>query len=111
MIMGFWTLFNRMITGAAGMSPDQEHFERTVQKKELPTDIPEVTLDDDELSAEDLIFRAGLADSKSEAKRLIQQGGVEIDGTRVSDENSTFTPTSGMIIKVGKRKIIKVKIS
>jgi tyrosyl-tRNA synthetase len=46
----------------------------------------------------------GLANSKSEARRLIQQGGVRLDGERVEDVNYMFTIERETILQVGKRK-------
>ncbi len=90
----------------------QEHFEKTVQKKELPSEISEVKISANEpLSLDDLLFQTGLAGSKSDAKRVIQQGGVEIDGKKVLDANSKVLLKDDMILKVGKRKIIKLKIN
>ncbi len=90
----------------------QEHFEKTVQQKELPTEITEVILDtgDEEMVNEDLLVTLNLASSKAEAKRLFQQNGVEVDGEKVS-ESDMVNIKNGMIIKVGKRRIIKLKLS
>jgi tyrosyl-tRNA synthetase len=88
----------------------QENFEKTVQQKELPTEIMEVMLDagDDEMVNEDMLVTLNLASSKSEAKRLFQQNGVEVDGEKVSQPNK-IAVKNGTIIKVGKRNIIKIK--
>ena len=51
---------------------------------------------------------ASHADSASAAKRLIQQGGVSIDGEKVPDRNSKNRPKNGSIIRVGKRGFVKV---
>lgn len=86
----------------------QEHFEKTVQQKELPTDIPEFTWSPGQLLA-DLMVEAELATSKSEAKRLIDQGGVTIDEEVIIDPNAPFSGTDGSIVRVGKRKFVKIK--
>lgn len=88
----------------------EEHFQKTVQNKELPDEISEITISTHEpLAADDLIFQTGLVPSKADAKRVIQQGGVEIDGTKVNNNNQSITIKEGMLIKVGKRKIVRVK--
>ncbi len=86
------------------------HFEQTVQKKELPTDIPEVaiTTDDGLISYVDLLVETNLAGSRGEAKRLIEQGGVEIDNDRITDVNGETTLTDSVLVKVGKRNFVKV---
>lgn len=88
----------------------QEKFESVVQKKELPDDIPVyryIGHANDTLA--NFLASAGLALSKSEAKRLIEQGGVTVDNEVIIDLNALFTPQNGTIVKVGKRKIVKIK--
>ncbi|HSX40058.1 MAG TPA: tyrosine--tRNA ligase [Candidatus Saccharimonadales bacterium] len=91
----------------------QEHFEKTVQQKELPDEVSVIELDpnDNLISYSDLLVKTGLASSKSEAKRLIEQGGVEVDNTRVENPNEEITITDELLLKVGKRKFVKVKVS
>ncbi len=81
-----------------------EHFEKTVQKKELPDEIAEYKLSAD-IPISRLLVEAGLAASRSEANRLIQQGAVSIDGKKLSDANEMVV--KGSIIKVGKRGYLK----
>lgn len=87
------------------------HFENTVQKRELPEIIEEVQLsaDDEEYINEDFLVELNLASSKSEAKRLFQQGGVVVNDERVTDSQSMIAVKDGMILKIGKRKIVKLK--
>lgn len=88
----------------------QEHFEKTVQQKELPTEITEITVNpkDYEKVNEDILVVLHLADSKSEAKRLFAQSGVEVDGGKVTEQDKVRIKNN-MIIKVGKRKIVRIK--
>jgi tyrosyl-tRNA synthetase len=81
------------------------HFERTVQKREMPEEIPEyhVSLQG---NLSKLIMDIGFAKSRSEANRLIAQGAVSIDGEKISSNIATVK--SGSIIKVGKRRFAKV---
>lgn len=89
----------------------QEFFEKTVQKQELPTSIPEYQpANQAKINVVDLLVNTKLVTSKSEAKRLIEQGGVEIDGKKVTDLNSQIEPKNSMIVKAGKRNFIKIKI-
>ena len=85
----------------------ENHFNTVVVGKGIPDDIPEYTL-----SSEDqiinVIFNAGLLKSKGEARRMIKQGAVKLNGESVSDIQATITPTGEQILKVGKRRFLKV---
>lgn len=89
----------------------QINFEKTVQDREMPSDIPVYILKSANTIAEVLV-EAGLTLSKSDAKRLIEQGGVEIDNEKISDPNLpfiSFAKNDETIIQVGKRRFVKVK--
>jgi tyrosyl-tRNA synthetase len=86
----------------------EEEFDKVFIKKEVPDDIPEIKLNDKELSILDLILKVKFAPSKGEAKRLVTQGGVSINGEKVSDINSIIQIENGKILKVGKRKFVKL---
>jgi tyrosyl-tRNA synthetase len=86
-----------------------ENFQKTVVNKEVPTDIPAVDLLKKPMILADILVNNELAPSKSEARRLIEQGGVKVDGTAITDRGAEVTPYSGMVIQAGKRKFIKVK--
>lgn len=90
----------------------QEHFEKTVQKKEMPEEIDEIVLPQALQSGAtiaEIITSINLASSKSDSKRLIEQGGVTIDNEVIIDPNAAFEPKEDTIIKVGKRKYVKIK--
>jgi tyrosyl-tRNA synthetase len=86
----------------------QKEFESIFVKKEIPDDIPEYEMKTGEIKLTQLMKETKLADSTSNAARLINQGGVYIDGETVSDINFIFKPEKETIIKVGKRKFLKV---
>lgn len=88
----------------------QEHFEKTVQQKELPTEITEIALDPKEYEKvnEDLLVMLGLTQTKAEAKRLFVQSGVEVDGGKVTQQDKVFIKHN-MIIKIGKRRVVRIK--
>ncbi|HAM51316.1 MAG TPA: tyrosine--tRNA ligase [Nitrospiraceae bacterium] len=84
-------------------------FEHIFKDKELPEDIPEITLSS--VSWLPQVMRdTGLAKGTSEAMRLIQQGGVKIDNETVTDSKKRLGPGEH-IIKVGKRRFYKVTIT
>jgi tyrosyl-tRNA synthetase len=108
-----------MYHGAAVADEAQEHFRRTVQERSFGAeDIEDVELDDSMLAAlrsdgsaprlTDLIAALQLAPSKSEARRLIQQGGVKLDGETVSDPFATYEHRPGRTLQVGKRRIVRL---
>jgi tyrosyl-tRNA synthetase len=90
----------------------QESFEKIVQRRELPTEIEEVTLSsiDEEIVDEDMLVDLNLTSSKSEAKRLFEQGGIEVDGKKITDTKTNIVVTDGMIVKIGKRKVIRLRV-
>ncbi|MFA5401165.1 MAG: tyrosine--tRNA ligase [Dehalococcoidia bacterium] len=86
-----------------------EEFARTVQQKEVPDEIPVLKIAGGStslLSAE--ISRAGLAKSRSEARRLLEQKAIEINGKTVNEDLEMGKIDDGSVIKVGKRRYIKV---
>jgi tyrosyl-tRNA synthetase len=91
----------------------EEEFIRMFQQKDLPDEIPEFRPTEDMLEnvwLPKLMAVAGSVSSTSEARRLIQQGAVKVDGNRVDDPNINIKPSAGMIIQVGKRKFFKIVI-
>ncbi len=86
----------------------KEHFEKVHSKKEIPDDIPVVSLDAKEIEAFELIYTTNLVESKAEAKRLIKQGGVKINGEKITDPLLKINISKELIIQVGKRKFLKV---
>jgi tyrosyl-tRNA synthetase len=86
-----------------------EDFEKKFVKKELPKDIPEVKVPYLTQSLADILVDTKMTSSRSEARRLIEQGGVKIDGAVIGEREAKLEPTKGMIIQVGKRKFVRVK--
>lgn len=87
----------------------QQEFENIFVKKEIPDDIPEYALQQDEIKLANLMKEAGIADSTSEAVRLIKQGAVSINGEKILDKDYIVRKKADLIIKAGKRKFLKVK--
>ena len=88
----------------------RDWFENVFSKKNLDVDLPEIELDYKETGVIDLLVKeTGLLSSTSEARRLIEQGGFKINDEPVKDVKAAVTIQSGMIIRAGKKKIVKVK--
>ena len=87
-------------------------FEARFKRDELPGNIPEVSLKSEGggLTLPRLLKQAGLAASTSEALRLIEQGGVRIDGEKAVNKSLTFGPGKRFVVQVGKRKYARVTI-
>jgi tyrosyl-tRNA synthetase len=84
------------------------HFEKVFAQKQLPDEIEEFQLSSQTVSVKQLLLTCKLAETGGQAKRLCAQGGVTIDGNKVSDPNSQINPADGMTIQVGKRKFAKI---
>lgn len=93
--------------GASGAQQAAKHFEATVQNQEIPDDIPELRVSDS-TSILGILERAGFGKSNGERKRMIAQGGVELDGNKVSGVDQKISLESPVIIRYGKRNYVKV---
>jgi tyrosyl-tRNA synthetase len=86
----------------------EEHFVTVFQQRDLPDDMPELRLTAP-IGLVALLHGQGLASSNSEARRLIQQGGVRLDGVVVSDLKLEIEPAAGeRVLQVGKRKFARL---
>ncbi|HID64655.1 MAG TPA: tyrosine--tRNA ligase, partial [Anaerolineae bacterium] len=86
----------------------EAHFKRVFQKRELPSEMPTHRPDAPELNIVDLLVATELAKSKSEARRLIQQGGVKLDGEKVGSIELMVSVKDGMILQVGRRRFVRL---
>ena len=88
----------------------KKEFEKVFSKKELPEEIPiyELRYEKPKIWIVKLLTMTKLVSSSSEARRLIRQGGVYLDGKRVDDENLEISVEEEKILKVGKRKFLRV---
>ena len=101
------------IHGVEAAESAQAHFRSVVQRREVPADLPSVEIrlgDRGPLKLFEVLVEAGLASSKSEARRLVKQGAVSIERERVMDPMETLE-VGEILIQVGKRRFARVKIS
>lgn len=96
-----------MFNGKESAKKAQQNFENTVQNKQTPEDIVEIprgTLNIIEpISIKELLYILKLVDSKSDAKRLIGEKAVEIDGKLILEPNESFDINTISLIRCGKR--------
>jgi len=89
-------------------------FESVVQHDLLPLNIPDVTVQGGVYDSIDIVFMSGLVDSKSEARRMLQQHAVSVyvDGVeqRLLDPHSVIHVVNGMVVRVGKRRFVRLRI-
>ncbi len=105
-----WTL-TKMYHGAEKANEARAHFEKTIVNKEVPDDMPEFEFDSDRPHRIlDLMKSTGFTSSNSEGRRLVTQGGVSLDGEKITDPQFELAPNAGktMVLKVGKRKFGKL---
>ena len=98
----------RMYHGEQAAEEAEAHFDLVHKQKEVPDDIPEYRLPSEPKRLIDVMVEAGLVGGKSEARRLIRQGGVKLDGQPVKDELLELKSDGEKVLKVGKRKFLKL---
>ena len=88
----------------------EENFIRQFSEGAMPEEIEEASFAAGERRIADFLVESGLVESKGEAKRLIKQGGVKIDGDKVDNAALEIDVRAGseMVIQVGKRKFLKI---
>jgi len=86
----------------------EKEFNRVFKERGIPSEVKSYKLGVKNLNILDLLFKTGLASSKSEAKRLVEQGAIKIDKSTVKDWRVKINIKKGIIIQAGKRKFIKL---
>ncbi len=88
----------------------EEHFEKVVQRKEIPDEVPLRLFGQEAASAYELVTQLSGV-SSSEARRLIDQGALRIAGTKISDPASQIAITADeQLVQVGKRRFFRIKL-
>ncbi|MBK8810378.1 MAG: tyrosine--tRNA ligase [Acidobacteria bacterium] len=87
----------------------EDDFNRRFVNKEVPDEIEEALLKSGKYNLADLINQTGLAPSKKEAKRLIEQGGVKVDGEKVSNPAAEVELSEEILLQVGKRRFLRIR--
>lgn len=92
--------------GSEAAAAARERFEKTVQRRELPEEMPTLRAAGQRKVTE-LLVAAGFAESKRAAERLIHQGGVRVDGVPVTD-TASMLGGDGVVLSVGARRFVRV---
>ncbi len=100
----------KMYHGERKAIESEREFEKIFRKKEIPQKIEEIKLKRKKVPVLNFLLSLGLVSSKSEAKRLILQKGVKINGRELTDWKTNILPEDKMIVQVGKRKFKRVRI-
>jgi len=86
----------------------EKEFEKVFKDNQAPSEIEEIKITEPKLNILDLLLKTKIAPSKSEAKRLILQKGIKIDGKTEEDWQKQIEIKKGMVIQAGKRKFAKI---
>ena len=100
--------------GAAASGEAAARFDAVHVAHEIPSDVEEVSIPAGALRQTDLVWLPavlaglGLASSNSEARRLLAQGGVRLDGEPVTEEELPASALAGRVLQVGRRRFVRV---
>ncbi len=99
--------------GSSASVAAREDFESRFQRNGIPDEMPEVALlgGEDGVGIAAVLKQSGLTASTSEALRMIDQGGVRLNGERVSDKGLVLRAGDGGVVQVGKRKFARVRVA
>lgn len=86
----------------------QDAFDKLFIKKDVPDEMPELTVESDDATLLSLLDDSGLFASKGEIRRLIKQNAVSVDGKKVQDPFMPFNTKGSFVVQAGKRKFIRI---
>jgi tyrosyl-tRNA synthetase len=107
----------RTYHGEAAARAVAEEFERIFSRGERPQEVPKVAIAQSQLKPEgtiwivDLLQASGLVSSRSDARRLIDQGAVELDGQKIDSVQAHIQIKNGMLLRVGKHRFAQLQLA
>jgi tyrosyl-tRNA synthetase len=101
----------RIIYGGAAANQAQNHFEKVFQNKQLPETAAEFEVKSANEEIGPLLLGAKMVKSLSGVKRLVKQGAIEIDGKVITDYHLPLRLKNGSVIRIGKTRFLRIKIS
>jgi tyrosyl-tRNA synthetase len=110
-----WELAKEIVTrfhGPKELRRAQEDFILRFQKREIPDDIPDVTIEapHGSLPLANVLKEAALTSSTNDAHRMVKQGAVKVDGEKVVDSRQEVTAGSTHVYQVGRRKFARIRV-
>jgi tyrosyl-tRNA synthetase len=96
--------------GAEAAETAAAEFARVFSRRQSPAEMPEIALAGGKIGIVELIVRAGFARSNGEARRLIQQNAVSIDGVKITDIHAEADLKTGQVLRVGRRRFGRVVV-
>lgn len=100
----------KMYHGEKAAAQAAGNFDNIFRKGQLPDEMPVFEVSQAKYQIVDLLFDAKLAESKNDAKRVIEGGGAEVDNQKITDWKKEVELQDGAVIKFGKRKFVKIKL-
>ena len=96
----------RLYHGEVNAQKAQRNFEQVFQKGQKPEDAETIKIETPNQDIMDFLVKNSLAPSKSAAKRLVNQGAIEIDGQTIKNQQTELK--NGQVVKIGKRRFVKI---
>ena len=88
----------------------RQNFNKLFSKKEAPADLPVLKLKSKSVSVLDVVLKSGVVKSKNEARRLIEQGGFDVDGVAKKNPQEILNLRGGEVLKIGKKSFFRARV-
>ncbi len=98
----------RRYHGAEAARGARDYFERTIQRKEIPDEMPEYQLVEADTKIAQLLMDVRFAESKRAAQRLLAERAVKINGTVVEDAGARYSETAPAVLQVGSKRFVRI---
>ncbi|MEK7124438.1 MAG: tyrosine--tRNA ligase [Patescibacteria group bacterium] len=107
-----WLAFEivKMYHGEKAAQESAENFDKIFRRHEMPDEIPVFETDKKNYPILDLLCDSGLAESKNDAKRVVEGGGVQVNKKKITDWRQEIILEDEMVVQFGKRKFVKIKL-
>jgi tyrosyl-tRNA synthetase len=97
--------------GAAAAEQAQAEFEAQFSKRDYAEVAETLTVGAGEVWIVELVEKTGKFKSRGDIRRLIQGGGVSLDGVKITDDKARVTPKSGRVLKAGKLVVVRLEVT